>query len=105
MDALRVSPRFRLAPVFEWVVAALFLFATLAVGSMIVQELRPSRPAQVAVPAARPIVVSIPPAAAKTAAQPLAPPTLVPLERCLFKPRGMFPYTGATYLWDCSPGL
>lgn len=62
MDALRVGPRFRLAPVFEWVVAALFLFATLAVGSMIVQELRPSRPAQVAVPAARPIVVSIPPA-------------------------------------------
>ena len=35
MDALRVGPRFRLAPVFEWVVAALFLFATLAVGSMI----------------------------------------------------------------------
>ena len=54
MDALRVSPRFRLAPVFEWVVAALFLFATLAVGSMIVRELRPSRPAQVVGPSRAP---------------------------------------------------
>jgi hypothetical protein len=60
MDALRVRPRFRLAPVFEWVVAALFLFATVAVGSMILRELIPSRPARVTAPPARPIVASIP---------------------------------------------
>lgn len=61
MDALRVRPRFRLAPMFEWVVAALFLVATLAVGSMILRELRPA-PTIRAVPAARPLVASIPPA-------------------------------------------
>ena len=59
MDALRVRPRFRLAPVFEWVVAALFLVATLAVGSMILRELRPA-PTIRTVPAARPLVASIP---------------------------------------------
>jgi hypothetical protein len=59
MDALRVRSRFRLAPVFEWVVAALFLFATVAVASMILRELRPV-PARNA-PAARPLVASIPP--------------------------------------------
>lgn len=59
MDALRVRPRFRLTPVFEWVVAALFLGATVLVGSMILRELRPSPPLRVA-PAARPAVASIP---------------------------------------------
>jgi len=59
MDALRVRQRFRLAPVFEWVVAALFLIATLAVGSMILRELRPS-PTVHTVQAARPLVASIP---------------------------------------------
>jgi len=59
MDALRVRPRFRLTPVFEWVVAALFLGATVLVGSMILRELRPSPPLRVA-PAARPTVTSIP---------------------------------------------
>jgi hypothetical protein len=59
MDALRVRPRFRLAPVFEWVVAALFLVATFAVGSMILRELRPA-PTIRSVPAARPLVASIP---------------------------------------------
>jgi hypothetical protein len=60
MDALRVRPRFPLAPVFEWVVAALFLMATFAVGSMIVRELRTS-PVVKAVPAvARPVIASIP---------------------------------------------
>ena len=59
MDALRVRPRFRLTPVFEWVVAALFLGATVLVGSMILRELRPSPPLQVA-PAARPVVTSTP---------------------------------------------
>jgi hypothetical protein len=59
MDALRVRPRFRLTPVFEWVVATLFLGATVLVGSMILRELRPSPPLRVA-PAARPTVTSIP---------------------------------------------
>ncbi|HSC25910.1 MAG TPA: hypothetical protein VLD67_01475 [Vicinamibacterales bacterium] len=57
MDALRV--RSRVAPVFEWLVAAAFLFATVAVGSMLVRELRPSRPAGAA-PVARPLVASVP---------------------------------------------
>ena len=75
MDALRVRPRFRLAPVFEWVVAALFLIATLAVGSMILRELRPSQPpVRGAVPAARPLVASIPAAVPQRAVSvPLLP--------------------------------
>jgi hypothetical protein len=48
-------------------------------------------------------MVNLPTAPAKPAPQPVESPMLVPLERCLFKPRGMYPYTGATYLWDCSP--
>ena len=59
MDALRVRPRFRLAPVFEWVVAALFLVATFAVGSMILRELGPA-PTIRSAPVARPLVASIP---------------------------------------------
>lgn len=61
MDALRVRSRFRFAPVFEWIVAAGFLGATVLVGSLIVQELRPA-PATHSTPAARPIVASVPPA-------------------------------------------
>jgi hypothetical protein len=59
MDAIRVRPRFTLAPVFEWVVAALFLVATVAVGSMILRELRPT-PTGSPTPVARPVVASIP---------------------------------------------
>ena len=59
MDAIHLRPRFRLAPVFEWVVAALFLGATVAVGSMILRQLAPA-PAVHTVPAARPVVASIP---------------------------------------------
>jgi hypothetical protein len=59
MDAIRVRPRFRLAPVFEWVVAALFLVATVVVGSMILRQLTPA-PSVRAVPAARPVIASIP---------------------------------------------
>ena len=74
MDALHVRPRFRLAPVFEWVVAALFLIATLAVGSMILRELSPSQPGRGAVPAARPLVASIPAAVPQRAVSvPLLP--------------------------------
>ena len=59
MDALRA--RLRLAPVLEWLVAALFLFATFAVGSMIFSGLRPAAaPAARATPTARPLVASIP---------------------------------------------
>jgi len=59
MDALRARKRLRLAPVFEWVVAALFLLATVFVGSMILRELRPT-PTPNVTPAARPIVASVP---------------------------------------------
>ena len=59
MDAVRVRPRFPLAPVFEWVVAALFLIATFAVASMIVRELRPTPVVPIA-QAARPVIASIP---------------------------------------------
>ena len=59
MDAIRLRPRFRLAPVFEWVVAALFLGATVFVGSMILRQLAPT-PSVRPVPAARPLVASIP---------------------------------------------
>jgi hypothetical protein len=59
MDALRMRTAFRLGPVVEWLVAAAFLCATVAVGSLIFRELRapaPTRPA----PAPRPLVTSIP---------------------------------------------
>ena len=59
MDALRARSALRFGPVVEWLIAAAFLCATVAVGSLIVQELRspaPTRPA--AVP--RPLVTSIP---------------------------------------------
>jgi hypothetical protein len=59
MDAIRVRPRFHLAPVFEWVVAALFLVATVVVGSMILRQLTPT-PSVRAIPAARPVIASIP---------------------------------------------
>jgi hypothetical protein len=60
MDAL-ARPRFRLAPVVEWLVAASFLAATIAVGSLILREVR-AAPAVRGTPAARPIVASVPPA-------------------------------------------
>ncbi len=73
MDAIRVRPRFSLAPMFEWVVAALFLIATLAVGSMILRELTPAPPVR-PVPAARPVVASIPAAVpARAVSVPVVP--------------------------------
>lgn len=59
MDALR-SP-FRFGPVFEWLVAAVFLLATIGVGSLIVRELTPA-PRAAPAPEALPLVASIPPA-------------------------------------------
>ena len=59
MDAIRTRTAFRLAPVVEWLVAAAFLCATVAVGSLIVQELRaPAAPSPTAAP--RPLVTSLP---------------------------------------------
>jgi hypothetical protein len=60
MDALRVRPRIRFAPVFEWIVAAGFLTATVLVGSLILRQLSPSPAARATTAAARPIVVSVP---------------------------------------------
>ena len=59
MDALRMRSAFRLGPVLEWLIAAAFLCATLAVGSLIVRELRAPAPVRAAQPA-RPLVTSIP---------------------------------------------
>jgi hypothetical protein len=63
MDALGVRSRFRIGPVLEWLVAAVFLFATFAVGSLIFTELRPSAapsPVRTTPPAARLLVASTP---------------------------------------------
>lgn len=57
MDALRIRPAF--GPIVEWLIAAAFLCATVAVGSLIVQELRSPAPVRAAQPA-RPLVTSIP---------------------------------------------
>ncbi len=60
MDALHVRPRIRLGPVFEWLVAAAFLLATVGVGLMILRELRPIPTSARATPPARSIVASVP---------------------------------------------
>jgi hypothetical protein len=59
MDAVRMRSAFRLGPVLEWLIAAAFLCATVAVGSLIVRELRVPAAVRVAQPA-RPLVTSIP---------------------------------------------
>ncbi len=62
MDALSVRSHFRLAAIFEWLVAAGFLLATVAVGSLILRELRtPPVPRISVTEPARPIT-GIPPA-------------------------------------------
>ena len=74
MDAIRVRPRFSLAPMFEWVVAALFLIATVAVGSLILRELTPAPPVRAVPAAARPVVASIPAAVpARAVSVPVVP--------------------------------
>jgi hypothetical protein len=71
MDGIRSQSGFRLGPVVEWLIAAAFLCATVAVGSLIIQELRtpaaaartaqPSRPQVTSIPAAIPArAVSVP---------------------------------------------
>jgi hypothetical protein len=60
MDAVRLSGRFRLAPILEWLVAAAFLCATIAVGLLVVGELRGRAPVRAQTPAARPLVAPMP---------------------------------------------
>ena len=60
MDALRMRTAFRFGPVVEWLIAAAFLCATLAVASLIVRELRAPVPVRAAQPGARPQPSSIP---------------------------------------------
>ena len=60
MDAVRVPGRFRFAPLIEWMIAAAFLFATVAVASLVVRELRGPTRILAETPAARPLVASMP---------------------------------------------
>ena len=60
MDAVRVSGRLRIAPLVEWIIAAAFLLATVAVASLVVRELRGPNRILAEVPAARPHVSSLP---------------------------------------------
>ena len=59
MDALRVGARFRIHALVEWLIAAAFLFATFAVGAMILRELR-GAPVDGRAPDARTSLVSLP---------------------------------------------
>ena len=61
MDALRLRPHLRLGPILEWLIAALFLAATVAVGSLILRQVRVAPHVPIA-EAARPLVASTPPA-------------------------------------------
>jgi len=60
MDALRKHTALSLGPVVEWLVAAAFLLATVAVGSLILRELRAPARVGAAQPAARPPVSTVP---------------------------------------------
>ena len=60
MDAVRVPGRIRFAPVIEWMIAAGFLFATVAVASLVVRELRGPARVLAETPAARPLPASMP---------------------------------------------
>jgi hypothetical protein len=35
----------------------------------------------------------------------VVPPTVVPLERCNFEPRGFVPCTGGRWYWNCAPRM
>ena len=60
MDPVRLSSRIRLAPVVEWLIAAAFLCATIAVASLVVRELQGPVRVRAEAPVARPLVASIP---------------------------------------------
>lgn len=59
MHAPGITSRFRLTPVLEWLIAAMFLSATVTVGAMIVRELRVQQVRTAPAPA-RAIIVSVP---------------------------------------------
>ena len=74
MDAVRVSGRLRIAPLVEWIIAAAFLLATVAVASLVVRELRGPNRIPAEVPAARPLVSSLPAAVpARAVSVPMLP--------------------------------
>ena len=83
MDAVRV-PRFGLTALFEWIVAAAFLAATVAVGSLILNGLRATPRVDVAAAPARPLVTSTPAAVPARAA---SPPTVPAVCRRRNRPR------------------
>jgi len=60
MDAVRIPGRFRIAPLVEWVIAAAFLVATVAVASLVLRELRGPERIVAETPAARLLVASMP---------------------------------------------
>jgi hypothetical protein len=60
MDALRKPSAFGLGPILEWLVAAAFLAATVAVGSLIVRGLSSPAPMRAAQPDARAPLPSMP---------------------------------------------
>jgi len=74
MDVVRASHRLRVAPLVEWLVAAAFLFATVAVASLVVRELRGPARLSVSAAPARPLVASVPPAVpARAVSVPILP--------------------------------
>ena len=56
----RVASRLSIAPIVEWVIAAAFLCATVAVAGLVIRELQGPAPVAAATPAARPLVASMP---------------------------------------------
>ena len=74
MDAVRLSGRFRLAPVVEWLIAVAFLCATVAVASLVVRELQGPVRVRAETGIARPLVASIPAAVpARVVSVPMLP--------------------------------
>lgn len=74
MDAVRVPSRIRLTPLVEWLVAAAFLGATVAVASLVIREVRGPVRVRTDTPVARPLVASIPPAVpARAVSVPMLP--------------------------------
>lgn len=61
MPATRVASRLHIAPIVEWLIAAAFLCATVAVASLIVRGLQGPARISAEAPAARPLVASMPP--------------------------------------------
>jgi hypothetical protein len=60
MDAVRLPGRIRFAPVIEWMIAAGFLVATVAVASLVVRELRGPGRVLAETPGAGTLVASTP---------------------------------------------